>query len=230
MNVRIASPLYGGQCSGYFLTSMLELTNELKQTEIAYSTQFMFNESLITRARNKLANDMLKDPSITHLLFIDSDMKFYSEDIILMLNTGLDILCGICPKKKINWEGVRDAVKNNESNLAKKSGEFAINVEIPSEGMQVRKYEPVEITRGGTGIMLIKREVFEQLIPHVESYQDIDGSTVYDFFKTEIKNNVYLSEDYYFCELWRKHGGKIYGAPWADIGHHGSYLFEGSIF
>lgn len=230
MNIRIASPLYGGQCSGYFLTSMLELTNELKSADVAFSTQFMFNESLITRARNKLANGILKDPSITHFLFIDSDMKFNAKDIMLMANANVDIICGICPKKIINWEGVRQAALNNESNLSKRSGEYAINIAIPEEGLEIKKYEPLELQRGGTGVMLIKREVFEKLIPQVESYIDIDGTLVYDFFKTAIKDNNYLSEDYYFCELWKEQGGKIYGAPWAEIGHHGSYLFEGSIF
>ena len=230
MNIRIASPLYGGQCSGFFLTSMISLIDELKKSGIDFSTQFMFNESLITRARNKLANDILKDPNITHLLFIDSDMKFSANDIILMAKADLDIICGICPKKVINWENVRKAVLNNESNLVKKTGEYAINLSIPEEGLQIKKYEPIEIERGGTGIMLIKRDVFEKLIPFVESYKEIDGSIVYDFFKTSIKDNTYLSEDYSFCEMWKDQGGKIYGAPWAEIGHHGSYLFEGSIF
>lgn len=230
MNIRIASPLYGGQCSGFFLTSMLELINELKNAEVAFSNQFIFNESLITRARNKLANDVLKDPAITHLLFVDSDMKFSAKDIMLMVNADVDIICGICPKKSINWEGVRQAVLNNETNLAKWSGDFAVNLEISEQGLEVKKYEPIEIQRGGTGIMLIKTDVLRKMIPQVEHYKDLDGTLIYDFFRTQIKDGNYLSEDYSFCEMWREKGGKVYGAPWAEIGHHGSYLFQGSLF
>jgi hypothetical protein len=38
-----------------------------------------------------------------------------------------------------------------------------------------------------------------------------------------------LSEDYYFCIKCREHGIKVYAAPWAVLGHFGTYLFEGGL-
>jgi hypothetical protein len=40
---------------------------------------------------------------------------------------------------------------------------------------------------------------------------------------------VLLSEDYHFCRLARMNGIKVYAAPWATLGHMGSYLFEGYL-
>jgi len=38
-----------------------------------------------------------------------------------------------------------------------------------------------------------------------------------------------LSEDYHFCNIYRKIGGKIYAAPWVQLAHIGTYCFEGQL-
>ena len=39
----------------------------------------------------------------------------------------------------------------------------------------------------------------------------------------------YLSEDYMFCQMWRKMGGKIYLCPWMKTQHIGTYAFTGNM-
>ena len=39
----------------------------------------------------------------------------------------------------------------------------------------------------------------------------------------------YLSEDYMFCQLWRKLGGTIYLCPWMRTQHIGTYHFHGDM-
>ena len=34
--------------------------------------------------------------------------------------------------------------------------------------------------------------------------------TYFRYFDTELKDGIYLSEDYWFCERWRQLEGKIY--------------------
>jgi len=41
----IATPMYGGMCTGFYLQSMLALVSVAKQAEIEVSCSFMFNES-----------------------------------------------------------------------------------------------------------------------------------------------------------------------------------------
>jgi hypothetical protein len=87
--------------------------------------------------------------------------------------------------------------------------------------------------------MLIKREVFEKLSPLVPTYMnnatDLSGKLgaeeIKEFFTTSIEPETQhlLSEDYHFCRIWREAGGKIYAAPWAQLGHVGTYLFDGSL-
>ena len=41
------------------------------------------------------------------------------------------------------------------------------------------------------------------------------------------EDGALLSEDYYFCDLFRKHGGKIYAHPFVKLTHTGTYIFRG---
>jgi hypothetical protein len=88
--------------------------------------------------------------------------------------------------------------------------------------------------------MLIKRNVFEVLAPHVPTYRvssfqnpetgEYDKPLTYEFFATSIdETGALLSEDYHFCELFRKHGGKIYAHPFVKLDHVGTYVYNGDI-
>ena len=39
----------------------------------------------------------------------------------------------------------------------------------------------------------------------------------------------YLSEDYMFCQWWRKIGGQIFLCPWMKTQHIGTYAFSGNM-
>jgi hypothetical protein len=54
---------------------------------------------------------------------------------------------------------------------------------------------------------------------------------VREFFATSIDHTgALLSEDYHFCELWRKHGGKVYANPFIKLEHVGTYTYTGNLF
>ena len=80
----------------------------------------------------------------------------------------------------------------------------------------------VEVTHAPTGCMLIKRQVFHNLIkayPNTDIKQKtvIDGEFkdrphFYNFFDTyyDPETKRYLGEDFAFCRLWSNIGGKLY--------------------
>jgi len=87
-----------------------------------------------------------------------------------------------------------------------------------------------EIKHGGTGMMLIKRNVFEKIKSRQNTYQsDYGPHKVVEYFKTSVKDGKLLSEDYELCKEWSEVGGKIYCAPWVEITHVGTYEFKGNI-
>ena len=237
----VATPMYGGQCAGYYTQSIMELNMLLQKSGVEAQYSFMFNESLITRARNALTNGFLKS-GCTHLLFIDSDIKFRATDIMAMLEVDKDIICGIYPKKEINWDSVKKAMDNGvpQDQLKAYTGSFVVNLVDYQGEVTVPVGQPVEIFNGGTGFMMIKKEVFEQLADKVPSYfndvNDLNGrmsmrEEIKEYFATSIEPETgrLLSEDYHFCYIWRKAGGKVYAAPWCQLSHIGTYAFEGQL-
>jgi len=237
MKLFIATPMYGGMCTGYYAQALINLSRDIK-CEIIYS--FMFNESLIPRARNALAHGFLKTDA-THMMFIDADINFRPADITLMIEADKEIICGIYPKKEINWNTIKNAFDKNVplDQMKLHTGSFVVNLVDYKPEVTVPIHQPVEIWNGGTGFMLIKREVYEKLADQVPKYtndvHDLGGTLKQDeiseFFATSIEpgTNRLLSEDYHFCNIWRKTGGTVWAAPWAKLAHIGTYAFEGQL-
>ena len=239
-HVFLATPCYGGMCTGFFTQSLITAAKVLTENNVELSVSFLFNESLIQRGRNLLAHQFMQNEAATHLMFIDADIKFNPADIVHMLRADKDIICGIYPKKEINWHAVEQAVKDGVpvDQLKNKTGSMVVNL-VGYEGqVTVPAHEPLEIWNGGTGFMLIKKEVLVKMKEQLPAYRNdvkvLSGEItdwITEYFACAIEPGVQrlLSEDYYFCWKAREMGIKIHAAPWVNLGHFGSYLFEGGL-
>jgi hypothetical protein len=239
-HIFVATPMYGGMCAGAYMHSCINLISVASANGVGVSFNALFNESLITRARNTMV-EAFERTECTHLMFIDSDIVFRGEDILTMIAADKEIICGVYPKKEINWAGVGAAYEKGVrgSDLDKYAGAFVLNAK--EENLQGAKVaDPLEILNGGTGFMLIKREVFSKLGSIVPTYtndtRDLSGSLklgapVKEFFTTSIEpeSNRLLSEDYHFCRLARLNGMKVWAAPWVRLGHIGTHMFSGQL-
>lgn len=160
----IATPMYGGQCFGMYTKAALDLQGLCRSYGIEARFSFIFNESLITRARNYLTDEFLRS-DYTHMLFIDSDIHFDPRDIIALMALDKDIIGAPYPKKSLRWDAVKNAVLKNKdistSDLDKVVGDYVFN---PVPGTQKFSIlEPIEVLEIGTGYMMIKRRVFDAL-------------------------------------------------------------------
>jgi hypothetical protein len=94
-----------------------------------------------------------------------------------------------------------------------------------------------EVTKTGTGFMLIKRDVFEKLNAHpaVRTFaNDIGMPKELDqymktYFDTAVREGRYYSEDWTFCENWRDLGGQIWVDKRVLLRHTGTYVFAGKL-
>jgi hypothetical protein len=253
----VATPMYGGQCAGMFAKACIDLATLCTNYGVDCRFFFIFNESLITRARNYLADEFIRAEEFTHLMFIDSDIHFDPRDVLSLLALCDDdhpIIGGPYGKKCIAWEKVRQAVDagiadEDPKELSKFVGDFVFN---PVEGTkELHINEPVEVLETGTGFMVIQRNVFNSFKeayprfhykPDHNRSEHFDGSRyIHAYFDTVIDNDIYmpggesgnsdryLSEDYMFCQLSRRLGHKIYLCPWMKLGHVGTYVFDGSL-
>ena len=230
MHLVVGTPCYGGMMCTEYTQSLLDLKEACLTNNIKLTCIFLGNESLIQRGRNTIAHHFMNMQDASHLMFIDADQKFLANDIALMIKADKGIIGGPVPMKGIDWERVRQGAVLNHPNLSSLSGIFNIN-KLKNHEM-IASNLPFQVKHIGTGFMLIRRDVFEKIKPHVGWYTNTGNATdandkIYDYFKVQNVNNELLSEDYNFCHMYREHGGTIWAAPWCVLGHFGSYLFSG---
>jgi hypothetical protein len=92
----------------------------------------------------------------------------------------------------------------------------------------------IEVTKTGTGFLLMKRDVFEKLNAHpaVKPFtNDIGLDPVLNpymktYFDTAVRENRYYSEDWTFCENWRDIGGQVFVDKRVLLKHTGTYVFD----
>jgi len=244
----LATPMYGGNCVGMYTRAVADLAAICAKYQIPLQLYFLFNESLITRARNYCADEFLRSDA-THLLFIDSDIGFNPQDVLALLamqddDSDYDVIGAPYPKKCISWEKIKMAVDKgiadeDPNKLEKFVGDYVFN---PKGGQrEIPIGEPVEVMEMGTGFMMIRRKTFDkykEVFPHLHYKPDhirtdaFDGSReIMAYFDCIIDpvSKRYLSEDYMFCYNFQKAGMKVWFCPWMQTQHVGTYVFGGSL-
>ena len=246
IGVTVSTPCFGGMINEAYFHAVLQTSSLFANRKWKLYINSMGNESLITRARNTLVAQFLdtcdKDPEDhTHLMFIDADISFPAQSVLRMIDYDKDIVTGVYPRKSIDWDKVKENAKKGDFELMEqKALGYNINMAHPQSIQMDKGF--IEVLDSATGFMLIKKEVFYKLkkaYPYLKYTTDqiingkkFNSENCYAFFDCIIdeKSNRYLSEDYAFCRLWQKIGGKIYADLMTPLNHYGTYNFEGNVW
>ena len=239
IKIFFATPCFGAQVSCNFTNSLIQTINLLREHNIDCCYSFLPNQ-IVTRARNILTHRFLQT-NCTHLFFIDADIDFRPTDVIEMIKNDKSICVGLYANKRYidNKDISYTDISNN--NLFYKSIQYSSTFEQNINSLENNKL--IKIKHGATGFMLIKRNVLENLKTMVKSFNWSHLNNIYAFFNCEVYNNDYLTEDYYFCQLWKdfckKHNEEnpdslIDDNIWADLSinlnHEGWNSFQGNPF
>jgi hypothetical protein len=255
INLVILTPCYGGVCNVDFTICLIDTMFLLQKYKIKATFETCRNDSLVSRARNNLmAKAMLKNP--THIFFIDSDIVWKAIDVLKLLMSDKELIGGIYPKKKYNWKIFEDKniLNKYDENLKKSvfknmfsSEDFPtcklIDYNFATESAQVNVIENlIELKHLPTGFMMIKKCVVEDLMKEYKNTKYVDdvgflqkneNEFAYALFDCGVENNQYMSEDWVFCNRYKKTGGKIYADITIDLIHIGTTYYKGktaSIF
>ena len=209
--VHIAMPCYGGMLTESTFMSFIKWANTARQLGIDWTLETMVNESLISRARNTLTAKFLDMPDATHLFFVDADIGWEPWHLLVLLNRDVDVIGGLYPMKTMPIKWVVNGFEGAEEG---------------TDGLQ-------EVSKAGTGFLLMKKHVFDKMKTHpaVKQYKnDIGLDPKFDqhlktYFDTAVRQNRYYSEDWTFCENWRDMGGRIWVDKRVLLRHSGSYVF-----
>lgn len=119
-SVYIATPAYGGMMAVNYVNSLTNLQAMCINRGVHYATAFLYNESLIARARNTLVAKYLTESEATDFFFIDADIGFEPMDIIALLAYDEPIVCAPCVRKNLRLDRVQKAIKRQLQEEVKK--------------------------------------------------------------------------------------------------------------
>lgn len=206
-------PCYGGAVFEKFFVSFIRSIIQMRNDGLNFSLETLANESLVTRARNNLVAKGMTNGNATHLMFIDADVGFNTNDIYKLIAHNKDVICGLYPKKDYPLEYVVNRLEQTD----------------PDENGLIK------VRHAGTGFMLIKRHVIEKMFKHYANTKVINDTgmeqkytpNMYALFDTAIDPNSkrYLSEDYLFCERWIAMGGEVWVDTTVKLSHSGYHTF-----
>lgn len=237
INLVIATPCFGGQVSAVYALSLLNLQTRLRRyRDFKLKVLMRDGDALITRSRASLLSQFLDDPTATHLLFIDSDIGFEPEQVLRLIECGVDMCAAVYPIKRIDWQRMKNALSGAQSNPAA-SLQYAFEVEDPNA--VIAKSGFIKVRYAGSGFLMIRRAALERMCAHYPQFRyrrdhSIDAATEsenrFALFECTIgEDGTYLSEDFAFCKRWTDMGGEI----WADLDsrlHHiGPMTFCGDL-
>lgn len=246
-SLMVATPLYTGAAADY-LRSIIGLVGAAERAGLGCRFAWLSNNPLIDRARNALVAAFLQSEA-RYLVFVDGDIGFDPDQLIGLIarmeaDPALAVVGAPCPKRRINWNLVAAAAERglaagNPAALERFSGVFALDLVDPKG--QFRLDQPIELSRIGTGLMAIRREVIAGLIarhPELRYAPDqldrdsgLVGDHLHALFQPLIDPDTghLLSDDYAFCHRVRAAGFRIWLAPWMRTSHTGPARFAGAL-
>ena len=249
--VCILTPCYNSQCYVNYVYCLIK-TKELFDTfNIKLKIDFCKNDSLISRARNNLLAKAMNNSNITHFMFIDNDITWDPINIIKLLISQKPIIGGAYPFKKYNWNRLNAEqinkwiLRKNNSDLKEfvqddnyiQHNLLQYNINFLDSNMKIQN-NLMEVKNVATGFMMIKREVIEKMQQYYSSTKYTDDNEFltsdenlnsYALFDCGVVDGKYLSEDWMFCDRWRKIGGSLWIDVSINLTHTGIEDFQGSL-
>ena len=214
VSLLICTPCGDGKYERKYLLSLVNTLNELKRLGAKFSFADLPYCSDIALARCKLLGTFYRSEH-THMMFVDSDMGWEPQDVVRLILMKEDFIGAAGPKKKYPIEFA-----------ASMSDEYGNRLPVLQDDSIM-----VQVSEVGMAFMLFTRNCIERMIagyPDLEFVGD-KKQPEYALFDPIVCNGRRLSEDFAFCNRWRKIGGKVKLIPDIRMTHTGIHTFEGAL-
>jgi len=228
-----------GEVDMAFHLSTVELATDCSNKGILFKHDMVMG-SILPQNRNICVSNFLNDRRFDNLLFVDSDVRFDPQTAHALLNSPYDVAFAPYPVKQHFWRKSQTALTNGaECHQQTLGNRYTISRVKDSK---IIDDSWIEANHGTTGFMMIRRHVLEKIAKAKPNLR-IDKSiltnagrqkymNLYNFFdfKFNPKTGEYTGEDFNFCKMWRRLGGKIHAYTKDYLAHCGRFEYTGRYY
>src|SRR5450631_2552155 len=126
----VATPCFGGQGSSIYAGSMFHLQRAVRsRPNIDLTVSMRDGEALIPRARSNVVTLFLDNPTATHLLFVNADIGFQPDQVFRLIESGADVVAGVYPIKRINWDKAKRIIESKRSKLPSAALDYVLEID-----------------------------------------------------------------------------------------------------
>jgi hypothetical protein len=234
MKVMIASPAAGGTVTTSYAHSLMSAAAALHAAGADFVHEIVDGPDIVAN-RNYLANAFLRQTGLSHILFIDTDMKVRREVFDHFIGAEKDMIGAIYTQRALDQDKFASLLAAGET--VEKARAFAAEYNVLMEpGEHTIENNLVPVTGLGFGCVLLARRVFEAMIEKgtagvlnsaMVRRAGLTGEA-YDFFgMMPLPNGDLLSEDYSFCRRVHETGGfQVLGYVGGGVMHTGPFDYS----
>lgn len=237
MKVMIATPTAQGTVTTAYARTLAAAIGVLAERGAGHGLAMVDGADVVS-ARTLLARAFLEDASMTHLLFVDSDMAVEAEVLRRMLALGAPAVGCAYARRQIDLDAFADALAESPDRARARALASGFTVRLAAGQVAVRDGF-AEVQGFGLGCALIARGVFEAMIARgvarpmrLPRFRDAGGDgPLHDFFaEMDLETGERLGEDFAFCERVRRLGDVPLPA-WVGpgVGHVGAFTYGGAF-
>lgn len=234
MKVLIGTPTAGGIAKIQFATSVLNCANAVAEAG-GHCELVTFDGAHLVIARNYIAHHALSDPTITHVLSLDSDMDVGIDVFRRLIAAQTDLVAAVYTERGMDLKTFATSMtQDGDARRATAlSARFTSSVDT---GRLTVRNNLCSLRNTALGCSLIRREVFERIIAggKVEPFickklrdMGVKGEMWNFFAEIAASDGGFLSEDYSFCTRAKAVGVDLIGYVGPGVGHVGSFTYEG---
>lgn len=198
-SVHIATPAYDARVESGYTQSLIIAAQECLKHGIEASSSIPSNGAFIDIMRCILVKQFLEETDCTHLMWVDSDLKFDADAIAGLVMSDMPVAAGIYRQREADLRYV---------------------VKLPNDLLHVRDGW-IEMERCPGGFMCIERSVLEKMADEVLPVDCGKHGKIPMIYRRDLvpKNGVLypVGEDIFFCDLYTRmyKEGKFSEPIWA---------------
>ncbi len=218
VSVVFATPTFSMQPAMEYAASLSSTFYKLSERKVNVAIRFRPGLCFVDVARNFLITEFLEDSKADDLFFLDDDVGWPPDKVVEFLERPEEVLCGVYPKRQDELDFPTILAFDDKKRVITRDNKLVEALFVPF------------------GFVRLKRSACEKLAENATRYVFPDPKNpnggkreIYDIFGMgPTGTGDYHGEDGWFCERWRKLGGRIWLDPDIEFSHRGTNTWRAS--